>query len=226
MGVALTLTPYRPSKYKSQQKPPPPPPIQTKEGEEHEVDHICDSCTRRGRTEYLVHWKGYPQEDDTWEPASNLKHAQHVLKDFLNSRPSPQILRHLRSEPSSDPKLFDWNATEPTLIQKTQDETTDILLRTTVETMDDILAQRRIHLELSSPIGITVKRVWFLEGPPVNAATVATLVSTDDTRTRLTIDQLYQHSSPIESSRIAQYIQRPLNPKGPTLLPHWFARMN
>ena len=135
------LTPYRPSKYKSQQKPPPPPPIQTEEGEEHEVDHIRDSRTRRGRTEYLVHWKGYPREDDTWEPASNLKHAQHVLKDFLNSRPSPQILRHLRSEPSSDPKLFDWNATKPTLIQKTRDETTNILLRTTIETMDDILAQ-------------------------------------------------------------------------------------
>ena len=52
------------------------------------------------------------------------------------------------------------------------------------------------------------------------------LMSMDDTRTRLTIDRLYQHSSPIELSRIAQYIQRPLNPKGPTLLPHWFARMN
>ena len=60
----------------------------------------------------------------------------------------------------------------------------------------------------------------------MNAATVAALMSTDDTRTRLTIDQLYQHSSPIKSSRITQYIQQPLNPKGPTLLPHWFARMN
>ena len=60
----------------------------------------------------------------------------------------------------------------------------------------------------------------------MNATTVVALVSTDDTCTRLTIDRLYQHSSPIESLQIAQYIQRPLNPKGPTLLPHWFARMN
>ena len=36
------------------------------------VEAILDKRRRRGLTEYLIHWKGYDTESDTWEPKDNL----------------------------------------------------------------------------------------------------------------------------------------------------------
>lgn len=56
---------------------PRPPAIQLQEAEEmeFEVDCLLDRRVSRGRTEYLVRWRGYTAFDDTWEPASNLANA-------------------------------------------------------------------------------------------------------------------------------------------------------
>ena len=32
--------------------------------------------------EYLIHWKSYPEEEHTWEPAGNLTHAKEAIADF------------------------------------------------------------------------------------------------------------------------------------------------
>jgi hypothetical protein len=42
---------------------------------EYEVDHIMGQRIRDGKEEYYIHWKGYPAEDDTWEPKQNLNKA-------------------------------------------------------------------------------------------------------------------------------------------------------
>ena len=34
------------------------------------------------RLEYLVHYKGYPSEEDTWEPMSELAHCQDLIDQF------------------------------------------------------------------------------------------------------------------------------------------------
>ena len=56
---------------------------------EFEVESILKRRIRkygRGfRTEYLVHWKGYPSEDDTWEPLSNLTNCTDLLRAYHNS---------------------------------------------------------------------------------------------------------------------------------------------
>jgi hypothetical protein len=32
--------------------------------------------------EYLVHWKGYPQEEHTWLKEKDLEHAQEVVQEY------------------------------------------------------------------------------------------------------------------------------------------------
>eukprot|EP00043_Microstomoeca_roanoka_P019474 m.219569 g.219569 ORF g.219569 m.219569 type:complete len:1192 (-) comp17002_c0_seq5:791-4366(-) len=63
--------------------PPEPPPVTADEGaEEYEVERILKRRVRGGKTEYLVRWKGYSPEDDTWEPESHLRNAPGLLQEF------------------------------------------------------------------------------------------------------------------------------------------------
>ena len=51
-----------------------PPPV-VPEDEQYLVETLLDKRTSRGRTEYLVRWKGYGPEDDMWRPASDIEHS-------------------------------------------------------------------------------------------------------------------------------------------------------
>ena len=72
-----------------------PGPVQVTEDREIEfkVESILDSRWKGRHLEYLVHWKGYSDEDRTWEPKSNLANASEAIKNFHHSKPSaPQSL--------------------------------------------------------------------------------------------------------------------------------------
>jgi hypothetical protein len=57
-----------------------PDPVLTNEGkEEYEVEEILDKRQSNGRSEYLVRWKDYGPEDDTWELQENLKNAPRAI---------------------------------------------------------------------------------------------------------------------------------------------------
>ncbi|KIK13406.1 hypothetical protein PISMIDRAFT_18022 [Pisolithus microcarpus 441] len=56
--------------------------------EEFEVEYVVNSCLRKGRLEFLIHWRGYGEEDCTWEPESNLQNSPEELWDFYRSHPS------------------------------------------------------------------------------------------------------------------------------------------
>jgi len=45
---------------------------------EIDPNEVCD----RNSTQYLVHWKGYSNEDDEWILESGLGHAKELLKDY------------------------------------------------------------------------------------------------------------------------------------------------
>ena len=64
-----------------------PKPVQVTEDRkvEYEVDQIIDSHFKANWLEYLVHWKGYTDEDRTWEPLGNLSSASIAIKDFTAS---------------------------------------------------------------------------------------------------------------------------------------------
>ena len=58
------------------------------EGEEYEVDEILNKRVAKGsgsaksRTEYLVSWKGFPRDDATWEPMSNLEGSAELISAY------------------------------------------------------------------------------------------------------------------------------------------------
>lgn len=68
--------------------PPKPPPVIKGDNPEWEVEYIKDSRLQRGKLQYLVKWKGYPQEESTWEPEEYLKNSKKLIKDFHTKYPS------------------------------------------------------------------------------------------------------------------------------------------
>ena len=65
---------------------------------EYEVEAICDSAVYARESEpghlpglyYLVFWKGYPEEKNTWEPVSAVQHLRKLISLFiLTSRQRP-----------------------------------------------------------------------------------------------------------------------------------------
>jgi len=57
-------------------------PVIIKGEEEWKVEHILNKRKVRGKDKYLVHWKGFTAESDTWEGRENLENAQEAIKEF------------------------------------------------------------------------------------------------------------------------------------------------
>ncbi|KAF8752476.1 hypothetical protein RHS01_07693 [Rhizoctonia solani] len=70
----------------SQPLPERPPPETIEGEEEYEVEQIIDSKRQRGKWFYLIKWKGYGPEDNSWEPEELLEHSQEEIKRFNQAR--------------------------------------------------------------------------------------------------------------------------------------------
>ena len=66
----------------------PLPPVNIEDGVEfYEVEAILSSRIRRGKKEYLIKWKGYPDSDNQWYPREDLlEDIPDLLKAFEASR--------------------------------------------------------------------------------------------------------------------------------------------
>jgi hypothetical protein len=69
--------------FDSQKKLTPPPPDIIEEEEEYKIEEIRRHRRKGKGTQYLVHWKGYENEDDTWLPWSSLGNAEELLSEYL-----------------------------------------------------------------------------------------------------------------------------------------------
>jgi len=72
-------------RYKDQvegQKKERPAPVIIKGEEEYKVEKILNKKNFRGKDQYLVWWKGYMAEEDTWEPRENLGNVEDLVKEF------------------------------------------------------------------------------------------------------------------------------------------------
>jgi len=60
-----------------------PPKLVIIEGEkEFEVEKIINKRTVRGKEKFLVRWKGYTAEEDTWESRENLENAKELVEEY------------------------------------------------------------------------------------------------------------------------------------------------
>ncbi|TYJ51757.1 hypothetical protein B9479_007649 [Cryptococcus floricola] len=50
----------------------------------YKVERIVADRTVRGKSEYLISWKGFPDGYDTWEPASNITN-KNIIAKYLSS---------------------------------------------------------------------------------------------------------------------------------------------
>ena len=63
----------------------PPPPVELDSELEYEVKRILDKRMAKFHSkhkrvlQYLIKWKGYGHEHNTWEPLSNLTHCNEIL---------------------------------------------------------------------------------------------------------------------------------------------------
>jgi len=57
------------------------------EEEEYEVQDIIEEKVERGVTYYLIRWKGYTKDDDTWEPADTLS-CPDIIEKFKKKKSS------------------------------------------------------------------------------------------------------------------------------------------
>ncbi|KAL8451264.1 hypothetical protein Emag_002821 [Eimeria magna] len=60
----------------------------------YEVEHILYSRGSGRGKEFLVKWKGYPDNQATWEPLSNLTNCKDLLRAFRASRTRQRRLDH------------------------------------------------------------------------------------------------------------------------------------
>lgn len=74
-------------------QPPPPPELMEDGALEFEVESLLDyrerkvGGSRRTVPEYLVKWKGYSHEHNTWEPLTNLTHCDGFIQEYQAAHP-------------------------------------------------------------------------------------------------------------------------------------------
>ena len=81
-------------KYREQiegQKKIPLPLVKVAGEKEYEVEEILDRQERRGKTKYLVKWKEYTAEENTWKGLENLKNAMEKIEEFEKGRFKEEI---------------------------------------------------------------------------------------------------------------------------------------
>jgi hypothetical protein len=68
-------------------QPPPPPILSIDDEPEYEVAEILDSRRKRKNVQYLVAWRGYGPEENTWEPALHLQNCPEMVESFHRQFP-------------------------------------------------------------------------------------------------------------------------------------------
>jgi len=75
--------------------------------EEFKIEKILNKRTVRGKEKFLVRWKGYMAEEDTWENRENLENMKELVEEF--ERIYGKKVEELRQqELEEEKKEFSW----------------------------------------------------------------------------------------------------------------------
>jgi len=98
--IHLVVNVSRVQRYKDQvegQKKERPALVIIKGEEEYKVEKILNKKKFRGKDWYLVWWKGYMAEEDTWEPKENLGNTENLVKEFEEEQSKIRRVRKRRN---------------------------------------------------------------------------------------------------------------------------------
>ena len=84
---ATLLLPYRENNVHGPNFPAPPPDLIAGE-EEYEIEWILHHRGPSFRRSFLIRWKGYSAEEDSWVPEWDLKNAKSALNDYKKRHPT------------------------------------------------------------------------------------------------------------------------------------------
>jgi len=90
----VKLSPAPEDPFPTRKSNPPPPPEIVDGEEEWEVEEILDSRVVRKKLKFLVKWKGYGREDNSWEDSADV-HAPELVQEFYKRHPGAP--RHIRA---------------------------------------------------------------------------------------------------------------------------------
>jgi len=65
----------------------PPPPIIVDREEEWEVEEILDNCWHQRRFQFLVKWKSFSREYNSWKAASDVK-TRNLIMEYYQKYPA------------------------------------------------------------------------------------------------------------------------------------------
>jgi len=82
--IKLTLAP--PDRFGRHNKPPPLPEI-IEDEEHYEVEEVLDSRLYRGKLQYLVKWKGFGYEENSWIGEDDV-FAPRLVREFHRTNPA------------------------------------------------------------------------------------------------------------------------------------------
>lgn len=80
------------------------------EAGEYEVEKILDDDVQGNSKRFFVKWKGYPDDQNTWEPKKNLAHAADLLKEYEatkekeTKKPGPKKAAAAAAAPATEKK--------------------------------------------------------------------------------------------------------------------------
>jgi len=83
-----------------------PQPMIVEGEEEWEVEKIIDKRQVWGKDKYLVQWKGYMAEEDTWESKENLQNASKLVEEFKKEYRREEEEKARRQEIEENRKVF------------------------------------------------------------------------------------------------------------------------